>query len=78
MLHGKVLRPPALGATLVSVDLDAPPRRCPASKVVRDGEFVGVAAAERAAGRRRRRDALQARVDSPRRQPSSDGRSSST
>ena len=30
MLHGAVVRPPAVGATLVSVD-EAPSARCPAS-----------------------------------------------
>lgn len=43
MLHGKVLRPPAYGARLVSVDL-APARAMPDVVVVQDGEFVGVAA----------------------------------
>jgi nicotinate dehydrogenase subunit B len=43
MLHGKVLRPPSFGATLVSVDTQA----AEAMKdvvVVHDGNFVGVAA----------------------------------
>ena len=43
MLYGKVLRPPAYGAKLVSVDL-APARAMENVAVVQDGEFVGVAA----------------------------------
>jgi isoquinoline 1-oxidoreductase len=43
MLYGKVLRPPAYGATLVSVDIRAA-QALPGVKVVRDGEFTGVAA----------------------------------
>jgi isoquinoline 1-oxidoreductase len=43
MLHGKVLRPPALDARLVSADLKAA-EAMPGVVVVRDGEFVGVAA----------------------------------
>ncbi len=43
MLFGKVLRPPALGATLVSADLKAA-EAMPGVVVVRDGNFVGVAA----------------------------------
>ena len=43
MLHGKVLRPPAYGATLVSIDLE-PARAMPGVVVVQDGPFVGVAA----------------------------------
>jgi nicotinate dehydrogenase subunit B len=43
MLHGKVLRPPTVGAALVSLDTrDA--EAIPGATVVRDGEFVGVAA----------------------------------
>lgn len=41
MLYGKVLRPPAHGAKLVSVDL-AEARRVPGAQVVRDGDFIGV------------------------------------
>lgn len=44
MLHGRVLRPPAVGATLVSLD-DAPARAVAGVVCVRDGDFVGVAAA---------------------------------
>jgi isoquinoline 1-oxidoreductase len=43
MLYGKVLRPPAYGAKLVSVDL-APARAMKDVAVVQDGQFVGVAA----------------------------------
>jgi len=43
MLHGKVLRPPAIGSTLTSVDLD-PARAIPGVVAVHDGDFVGVAA----------------------------------
>jgi isoquinoline 1-oxidoreductase len=43
MLHGKVLRPPVYGATLASLDTkDA--EAMPGVIVVRDGDFVGVAA----------------------------------
>jgi CO/xanthine dehydrogenase Mo-binding subunit len=46
MLHGKLLRPPAFGASLVSADA----REAESLKgvtVVRDGDFVGVAAASK-------------------------------
>jgi nicotinate dehydrogenase subunit B len=43
MLHGKVLRPPMYGATLESVDMSAA-EVMPGVKVVREGEFVAVAA----------------------------------
>jgi nicotinate dehydrogenase subunit B len=43
MLHGKVLRPAAYGAKLVSVDTKEAESR-PGVVVVRDGDFVGVAA----------------------------------
>ena len=43
MLYGKVVRPPAAGAVLASVD-DAAARRVGGTTVVRDGNFVGVAA----------------------------------
>lgn len=42
MLHGKVLRPPSFGATLLSVDLH--PAQQMAVTAVQDGNFVGVAA----------------------------------
>jgi isoquinoline 1-oxidoreductase len=44
MLHGKVLRAPALGASLVSLDLDAA-KAFPGVQVIRDESFVGVVAA---------------------------------
>jgi len=43
MLYGKVVRPPAFGATLVSADLHAA-EQMPGVTVVRDGNFLGVAA----------------------------------
>ena len=43
LLHGKVLRPPSFQATLVSVDSTAA-EKIPGVRVVRDGDFVGVAA----------------------------------
>jgi isoquinoline 1-oxidoreductase len=43
MLHGRVLRPPAFGATLRSVDV-ASARALPGVTVVHEGSFVGVAA----------------------------------
>jgi CO/xanthine dehydrogenase Mo-binding subunit len=43
MLYGKVLRPPSFGATLTSYD-DAAAKAMSGVTVVRDGEFVGVAA----------------------------------
>jgi len=43
MLHGKVLRPPSFGATLTSCD-DTAAKAMSGVVVVRDGDFVGVAA----------------------------------
>jgi len=43
MLHGKILRPAAFGATLASVDTSRA-EQMPGVTVVRDGNFVGVAA----------------------------------
>ncbi|MEX0715875.1 MAG: molybdopterin cofactor-binding domain-containing protein [Planctomycetaceae bacterium] len=43
MLFGKVLRPPSYGATLVSADTQAA-QELPGVTVVRDGDFMGVAA----------------------------------
>jgi isoquinoline 1-oxidoreductase len=43
MLHGKVLRPPSFGATLISCD-DGAAKAMKTVVVVRDGDFVGVAA----------------------------------
>lgn len=43
MLHGKVLRPPSFGATLISYDAAAA-QAMPGVTVVRDGDFVAAAA----------------------------------
>jgi isoquinoline 1-oxidoreductase len=43
MLYGKVLRPPAMGATLASIDVKEA-ESVPAVTVARDGDFIGVAA----------------------------------
>jgi nicotinate dehydrogenase subunit B len=43
MLHGKVLRPPSFGATLLSLDTQKAEQK--GATVVHDGNFVGVAAA---------------------------------
>lgn len=43
MLYGRILRPPAFGAVLESLD-DAAARSLPGVIVVRDGDFVGVVA----------------------------------
>lgn len=43
MLHGKILRPPAYGAVLSSVDLTAA-KKMKGVTVVHDGNFIGVAA----------------------------------
>jgi isoquinoline 1-oxidoreductase len=51
MLYGAVLRPAAFGATLASVDTRAVDRM-PEVRVVRDGDFVGVAAPSRRAAAR--------------------------
>jgi nicotinate dehydrogenase subunit B len=51
MLHGKVVRPPAFGATLVSADLQAAQKMAGVA-VVRDGDLVAVAAPSRAAASR--------------------------
>jgi nicotinate dehydrogenase subunit B len=42
MLYGRVLRPPAFGATLTSLE----PQTLPGATVVREGNFAGVAAAD--------------------------------
>jgi isoquinoline 1-oxidoreductase len=44
MAHGKILRPPSLGARLESVDTSAAERMPGVVGVVRDGDFVGLAA----------------------------------
>jgi nicotinate dehydrogenase subunit B len=43
MLYGKVMRPPSFGASLTSCD-DSAAKALPGVAVVRDGDFVGVAA----------------------------------
>lgn len=43
LLHGKVLRPPSFGATLVSYD-DSAAKAMPGAIIVHDGDFVGSAA----------------------------------
>jgi isoquinoline 1-oxidoreductase len=45
MLYGKVLYPPSFGATLQSLD-SAAAEMMPSATVVRDGDFVGVTAAD--------------------------------
>jgi isoquinoline 1-oxidoreductase len=45
MLYGKVLRAPAYGATVVSVDLSGA-KRIPGVVAVHDGDFIGVAATD--------------------------------
>ena len=49
MWHGKVLRPPSYGAKLTSLDAGAA-KAMPDVIVVRDGDFVGVARAQRSHG----------------------------
>jgi len=44
MLHGKILRPPSLGATLHSVDYSQAQSMPGVAGVFRDGDFVGLAA----------------------------------
>jgi CO/xanthine dehydrogenase Mo-binding subunit len=51
MLHGKVLRPAAFGATLASLDASAA-EAMPDVTVVHDGDFVGVAAPSASAAER--------------------------
>jgi CO/xanthine dehydrogenase Mo-binding subunit len=43
MLYGRILRPPSFGAKLISVDIGAA-RQIPGVTVIREGDFVGVAA----------------------------------
>ena len=45
MLYGRVLRPPSFGAKLVSADTTAA-AKIPGVTVVRDGDFIGVAATD--------------------------------
>jgi len=51
LLHGLVLRPPSFKATLASVD-EAEARKLAGVTVVRDGDFLGVAAPDGATARR--------------------------
>src|SRR5258708_22428567 len=44
MVHGRVVRPPAIGATLVSVDEGSVKTIPGVVKVVREGNFLGVVA----------------------------------
>jgi len=50
--YGRVLRPPAYGARLVSVDLTAAEKAVPGVVAVREGDFAGVAAPTTAAANR--------------------------
>jgi CO/xanthine dehydrogenase Mo-binding subunit len=45
MLYGRVLRPPSFGAKLISADTSAA-SKIPGVSVVRDGDFIGVAATD--------------------------------
>ncbi|HXI27023.1 MAG TPA: molybdopterin cofactor-binding domain-containing protein, partial [Vicinamibacterales bacterium] len=45
MLHARVIRPPAIGATLVSVD-ESSIRQIPGARLVRAGNFLAVVAAD--------------------------------
>ena len=70
MLHGRVVRPSAVGATLQSLD-DSGARSMAGVHVVRDGDFIGIVApTERAV--ERAAAAVQARWQVPSGQPSSD------
>ena len=51
MLHGRVVRPAAIGATLVSVD-DSGLKSVPGAAIAKDGEFIGVVAPTERAARR--------------------------
>ena len=51
MLHGRIVRPSAIGATLASVD-DSAVKSIPGAAVVKDGEFIGVVAPTERAARR--------------------------
>ncbi len=51
MMYGKVLRPPSFGATLLNCDMSAA-QAMPGVICVRDGDFVGVAAADTPAAQR--------------------------
>jgi isoquinoline 1-oxidoreductase len=51
MLHGRIVRPSAIGATLASVD-DSGVKSVPGAAVVKDGEFIGVVAPTERSARR--------------------------
>jgi len=70
MLYGKVLRPPAYGARLVSIDL-APAKALGDVVVVRDGDLVGVAAPTTHRARQALEVLARAAVWDERAQPSS-------
>ena len=59
MLHGKVLRPPAYGATLLGIDLSGA-QAIEGVTVVRDGDFVGCVAPTTFAARRAVRALVEA------------------
>ncbi len=63
MMHGKVLRPPSLEATLVSLDSKRA-EGIGGVRVVRDGDFVGVVAADLSTSERAL-DALDAKWNEP-------------
>jgi isoquinoline 1-oxidoreductase len=63
MLHGAVLRPPVVGSTLREVDL-GPAERSPGATVIREGDFVAVAAGDPATARRMV-EAIDAKWDVP-------------
>ena len=63
MMYGKVLRPPAFRATLVSLD-SRQAEKMPGVKVIRDGALVGVVAPDEFVASRAL-DALDAKWDSP-------------
>jgi CO/xanthine dehydrogenase Mo-binding subunit/aerobic-type carbon monoxide dehydrogenase small subunit (CoxS/CutS family) len=67
MLHGCILRPPAYGASLRSLDLERA-RGLPGATVLHEGDFVG-AAAEDLATARRALDAIAAQWSRPKQPP---------
>jgi nicotinate dehydrogenase subunit B len=71
MLHGRVIRPPAIGATLVSVD-ESSIHNIPDVKVVRLGSFLGVVAPDEWAAVRAARE-LKATWSEWKGLPGSDG-----
>lgn len=67
MLHGKILRPAAFHAKLTALD-SSEAEKIPGAKIVRDGDFVGVAAADEYTAARALA-AMRAKWDAPQ-QPS--------